>query len=315
MLGAVPSPVTRLSLALLCALALTWALSPIAEEPSANPAAASVGHATPATEVTLAPGPGPLGSSTLVTGTGLNLLQHAAVSNARGDTIPVSRSEVALPARPERASDRWMARHCRAGRIALTFDDGPSKYTTMKLVRFLRRHDIPATFFMVGVRVESAPGVARAVARNRRLFTVANHTWGHPDLRTLSRRDVRRSLRGTSSVLRRHGIEPSNLMRPPYGALDREARDGIRDEGLIPVLWNVDSADWTPGSADAIEHRILSQLRRGKGNIVLQHDGINNSPPSIRAVPAVVRAARARGYCFVPLNENGRAARPLTPRR
>jgi peptidoglycan/xylan/chitin deacetylase (PgdA/CDA1 family) len=199
---------------------------------------------------------------------------------------------------------------CPSGRIALTFDDGPSDETG-RLVRILRHANVPATFFMVGQRVAAAPRVARRVERAG--FLVANHSWAHADMRTQSTAEVSASLRGTQRALRRAGTHPTALMRPPYGALDDAARRGIRAAGLTPVLWTIDSRDWTGGTAPQIAARIMSGLRPGATNLVLQHDGIGHSPVSIDAVPLVIRAARKRGYCFTALDENGHPGFP-TPR-
>jgi peptidoglycan-N-acetylglucosamine deacetylase len=199
---------------------------------------------------------------------------------------------------------------CSAGRVALTFDDGPSDQTG-RLVRILRHASVPAVFFMVGQRVAAAPRVSRRVERAG--FLVANHSWAHADMRTQSTAEVTASLRRTHRALRRAGTHPATLMRPPYGALDDAARTGIRVSGLTPVLWTVDSRDWTGGTAQQIAARIMSALRPGGTNVVLQHDGIGHSGVSIDAVPLVIRAARKRGYCFTALDEKGRPGFP-TPR-
>ena len=99
-------------------------------------------------------------------------------------------------------------------------------------------------------------------------------------------------------------------MRPPYGALDHAARDGIRVAGFVPVLWTIDSRDWQSGTAGQIATRILAGLRPNATNIVLQHDGVRRSPTSVDAVPLVIRGARRRGYCFVALDERGRPGFP-----
>lgn len=99
-------------------------------------------------------------------------------------------------------------------------------------------------------------------------------------------------------------------MRPPYGAIDARVRRDVDDLRLVPVLWNVDSNDWRGGSARQIADSILRQLQRHRDNIVLQHDGVRNSPASVAAVPRVVREARRRGYCFGSLGPRGHIAAP-----
>ncbi len=197
---------------------------------------------------------------------------------------------------------------CSAGSVSLTFDDGPSATATPRLVGILRRLHAPATFFMVGERVASAPAAARLVGASG--FLVANHSYRHQDMTTQTRARIRATLRGTDHRLRSTGLRPTPLMRPPYGAIDDRVRRAVHGVGLVPVLWDVDPRDWAGGSARTIADRVLAGLRPHQSNIVLQHDGVGNSPASIAAVPRIVRVARSRGYCFVALDEQGRPGFP-----
>ncbi|MGA8847751.1 MAG: polysaccharide deacetylase family protein [Nocardioides sp.] len=197
---------------------------------------------------------------------------------------------------------------CSSGYVSLTFDDGPSAQVTPDLVRILRRAQVPATFFMVGQRVAANPRTARMVARSG--FLIANHSYAHADMTTQSPDQVVETLRATDSALRRAGTRPTRLMRPPYGAIDDGVRQAVRRAGLLPVLWDIDPRDYAGGSSADIAASILAQLRPGRSNVVLQHDGVRNSPASVAAVPVVVREARRRGYCFTALDERGRPGFP-----
>lgn len=212
---------------------------------------------------------------------------------------------------PTRTTGRTARNRRCTGTIALTFDDGPVPGTTPRLVSVLRAANVPATFFMVGRRVRQHPELARAVERAG--FQIANHSWAHEQLTARSGRQVRASVAATQDELRRAGVHPSRLMRPPYGAMDGRVRREVVRAGYVPVLWSIDSRDWANGSADQIAARILDGLRRGP-NIVLQHDGVDRSPISVAAVAKVVRGARNRGFCFTGLDGRGRpsltASRP-----
>jgi peptidoglycan/xylan/chitin deacetylase (PgdA/CDA1 family) len=226
---------------------------------------------------------------------------------ARAAAAPV-RSTLPRAAAGGAVARQTVEQACPAGLVALTFDDGPARGVTRRLLRILEDRRVPATFFMVGSRVESSPRSARRVARAG--FTIGNHTWSHRELTRLSDRASRHELRSTARELRRDGISPSTLMRPPYGTIDARVRRDVRDLRLVPVLWNVDSNDWRGGSTRQIADSILHQLQRHRDNIVLQHDGVRNSPASIAAVPRVVREARRRGYCFGSLGPRGHIAAP-----
>jgi peptidoglycan/xylan/chitin deacetylase (PgdA/CDA1 family) len=214
----------------------------------------------------------------------------------------------AHPARTVRTSRvQSGSRGCPAGLVALTFDDGPRVGTTRTLVHELRALHAPATFFMVGSRVAAWPSLAELVARSG--FLVANHTWDHADLTALKDSGVRRELRKTRRALRAAGVRPSDLARPPYGAVSPRVRHDLHELGLHPVLWTIDSRDWTGGDPAQIASRVLSAVRPHRTNIVLQHDGVDNSPNSVAAVPTIVNGLRQRGYCLATLDAHGQPTR------
>ena len=200
-------------------------------------------------------------------------------------------------------------RPCSAGLVALTFDDGPASGLTPRLLDILTVRRVPATFFMVGARIDSAPHAARQVAA--RGFGVANHSYHHEQLTQLSDGAIRATIRRTRRAAADAEVPMSRLVRPPYGAMDARVRSVLTGMGLVPVLWTVDPEDWRSGrSADEIASSVLAQLRPRSTNIVLLHDGVANSPRSVAAVPRIIRTARARGYCFARL---GRGGTPVAP--
>lgn len=267
---------------------------------------------------------GPVCAAVVLLVLALVLGAHDTPPTAAGGERTVAELASSVRARPApqakpRAGTARVGRSARTGRdrrctgtIALTFDDGPVPGTTPRLVRVLRAANVPATFFMVGRRVRQHPELARAVERAG--FLIANHSWAHEQLTARSGRQVRASIDATQRELRRAGVHPSRLMRPPYGAMDGRVRREVVRAGYVPVLWTIDSRDWADGSADQIAARILRGLRRGP-NVVLQHDGVDRSPISVAAVAKMVRSARQRGYCFTGLDRRGRpslaASRPL----
>src|ERR687886_152879 len=79
--------------------------------------------------------------------------------------------------------------YCGAGKgpyVALTFDDGPTRWTPA-LLRVLRRNRARATFFEIGLKAARRPDLVR---REARLGAVGTHTWSHPYLPGLDRRSV-----------------------------------------------------------------------------------------------------------------------------
>lgn len=204
-------------------------------------------------------------------------------------------------------------RPCSRGLVALTFDDGPANKVTRRLIDVLTTHKVPATFFVVGERVASAPGLVRLA--HRRGFVIGNHTYRHEMLTRLSDSGVRSTLRATRRAVVAAGAKPSSLMRPPYGAIDSGVRDVVAGMGLTPVLWDVDPQDWRQMSAATLTSRVLGALRPGSDNVVLLHDGVKRSGTTLQAVPSIIDGARKRGYCFADLGPSGRPTPPVPTAR
>jgi len=196
---------------------------------------------------------------------------------------------------------------CSAGHVALTFDDGPSPTVTPKLVSTLRRLHVPATFFMVGGRVDASPATARLVERSG--FLIGNHSYLHEDMTHQSSEEIERTIENTRAALVRVGVHPTDLVRPPYGAVDAHVLAAIRHEHDVTTLWDVDPRDWAGGTGSQIAARFLSGLHRGD-NVVVQHDGVANSPNTVAAIPEEVSTARRRGYCFTGLDARGHPGYP-----
>lgn len=200
-------------------------------------------------------------------------------------------------------------RPCSSGLVALTFDDGPSRTLTPRFLDLLEQRRVPATFFVVGERVRAHPGVVRRAWT--RGFVIANHSYGHENLRTLSSAGVRSTLRRTQRAIRDTGARPSDLMRPPYGSIDGRVRALTADVGLVPVLWTADPSNWDGRTATGIANSMLAQLRPHAPNVVLLHDGVANSVSTLKALPRIIAGARSRGYCFALLNARGRPTPPV----
>lgn len=233
----------------------------------------------------------------LIAGTmGVQASPSTSAAGVRGHPAPSA-------ATPQRVTP------CSKGLVALTFDDGPSTRDTPVLLRHLRERKVKATFFMVGQRVAASHAMTRRVAAAGHV--IANHSWAHALMTAQSDAQVRATLGSTRREIRAAGVRPSTLMRPPYGGTDSRVNAVIRGAGYVPVLWDIDTRDWETRSARAIADTVIRNLRPHAGNVVLQHDGIRNSPNSVAAVPGIIRRARGLGYCFGALGPRGRAQPPV----
>ncbi|GAA1625085.1 hypothetical protein GCM10009733_022220 [Nonomuraea maheshkhaliensis] len=180
----------------------------------------------------------------------------------------------------------------RAKCVALTFDDGPGKYTDA-LLRHLAAYRARATFFVVGQNVAASPGVVRRTYAAG--HEIGSHTWSHPDLTKLSAVRVRSQLARTDQAIKAAiGVRPK-LLRPPYGAFNTAVR--LQTRRPI-VMWSLDTLDWRLRDSAKVARKTLRSVR--PGSVILFHD---IHPSTVRAMPRVLRGLSKRGYRFVTVSQ------------
>ena len=179
----------------------------------------------------------------------------------------------------------------RHKRVALTFDDGPSPYTT-EILHSLDKMDAKGTFFEVGNQMSGYAGVMRKIIAHG--HEIGNHSYAHEQYPSSS------SMAATSARIEKAtGFKPCDF-RPPYGAYNGSTVDSARRNGLSVALWDIDTQDYTlPGSGTIYSRAVQA----GKGSIVLMHDGGGNRSQTAAAVPDIIRTLRERGYKLVTVTE------------
>jgi peptidoglycan-N-acetylglucosamine deacetylase len=187
-------------------------------------------------------------------------------------------------------------------RLALTYDDGPNDPHTFRLLEVLARHDVQATFFMIGCYVRQRPEIVREVVRAGHI--VGNHTFTHPLLTTKSNADIRRELSDCATALADTIGEYSNLFRPPFGGRRPAVLRIARELQLEPVMWNVTGYDWNAPPAAQIEGKVASQIRGG--DVILLHDGGHKQmgadrSQTVLATDHLISRYKAEGYEFVTI--------------
>ncbi len=171
-----------------------------------------------------------------------------------------------------------LPRHESYSVVAFTFDDGPSFKTTPAILATLEKYDVPATFFVVGWRLDNKSG--KPVARNaavlrdmvRRGFHVGNHTHRHRDLRRLTsigfKQEIERTAQAVENIT---GVRPY-LVRPPYGGSSAKVRSYLDQEQYTEVRWSVDTHDYRAKNVEALRERTIEAIIAKNGGVVLLHD-------------------------------------------
>jgi peptidoglycan/xylan/chitin deacetylase (PgdA/CDA1 family) len=153
--------------------------------------------------------------------------------------------------------------------IALTFDDGPNPAITPKLLDLLDRHDVRATFFVIGRSVRAFPALAKQIME--RGHVLGNHTNTHPRLTFMLPRNITSELDRCDKAIESATSHRTRWMRPPFGYRGPQLNAVIRQRGCAGVvMWSVKAHDWSARNPD----QIINRLRRLRGgDIVLLHDG------------------------------------------
>ncbi len=176
--------------------------------------------------------------------------------------------------------------------VALTFDDGPSKYTET-LVDGLAARGAKATFFIVGNMAASRMSTIHRMVNEG--HQIANHTTSHPNLARLSAENVSNQLAGCRYYLVQAAGEQTFCLRPPYGSYNLT----VQSVANMPIItWSVDTLDWKYRNADSVYNKIMNNTK--DGSIVLLHDLYSTSVTgALRAIDSL----KAQGYEFVTIEE------------
>ena len=186
--------------------------------------------------------------------------------------------------------------------LALTYDDGPNDAATLRLLDVLARHDVKATFFVLGRFVAECPRIVRAVADAGHVL--GNHSWDHPRFIFASTAEVVSQIERTqAAIFDACGVVPT-LCRPPYGGRRPGTFHALRRLGLEPVMWNVTCYDWKATTGERIFAHAQRQIRGG--DVILLHDGDQarmgaDRQPSLDATYRLITHYKAEGCEFVTI--------------
>jgi peptidoglycan-N-acetylglucosamine deacetylase len=192
--------------------------------------------------------------------------------------------------------------------VALTFDDGPDKFTS-QVLDILREKQVRATFFVVGQMVAQRPDLLREIVNSGHL--IGNHTWSHrtpPSSMGWKGATLATEIARTSREITKATGQVPCLFRPPGGVI-KGAGKISRNAGLSMAIWSVDTRDWSgqspgkPRFTDKIRKRTRTGLSEDHP-IVLMHDGGGYRGWTVAALPRIIDDYRAAGYQFVDMAGN-----------
>lgn len=177
--------------------------------------------------------------------------------------------------------------------IAFSFDDGPSRKNTEKILKALDKNNARATFFMLGQNAKYYPDLVKKVEESGN--EVAGHSWNHPLLTKLGKKGVKKQMSQMNEAIASVTGSDVGLLRPPYGSINRTVKNTVKDP---LILWSIDTLDWKTLNADKTADAILKQAK--DGDIILMHD---IHAPTAEAVKKVLPKLEKKGFQVCTVSE------------
>lgn len=195
---------------------------------------------------------------------------------------------------PEEDTDHENIREIDPNRpmIALTYDDGPSKYT-LEILNLLKENNSAATFFVLGSQVEKYEEAVIQIIEDG--YQIGNHSYDHKRLTALNDEELYDEINKTDKLIYESALYRTSVMRPPYGSTSEALTEKLQK----PIIkWSIDTRDWESRNAEAITEIILKNVK--DGDIILMHDLYESS---LEASKAVIPELIKRGFQLVTISE------------
>lgn len=183
--------------------------------------------------------------------------------------------------------------------VALTFDDGPHPPYTDRLLDILAKHNVKATFFMIGNRIEKYPEtVCRVIAEGHQ---IGNHSYSHPILGFQLPSRIQREIEYTDSLLQQLGAGGEIVFRAPMLTRFLPVAWVLAKADRMHISCNVWSWDWTTQNPNRIAQRVVKKTK--PGSIIVLHDGKAenahaNRTGTIDATERIITELKQKEYQF-----------------
>lgn len=197
--------------------------------------------------------------------------------------------------------DAWYAQDTDEKVLYLTFDAGYENGNTPAILDALKKHNVSATFFVVGTYIESEPDLIRRMVEEG--HTVGNHTWHHPDMSGIeTMEEFTKELSDVEDAFQEvTGQEMTRYYRPPRGIYSESNLEMAKELGYKTFFWSLAYVDWytddQPTKEEAFD-KLLSRIHPGA--IVLLH---STSSTNAEILDELLTRWEEMGYQIRPLSE------------
>ena len=185
--------------------------------------------------------------------------------------------------------------------IYLTFDAGYENGCTAEILDVLKKHQVPAAFFLVGNYIEKNADLVRRMVEEG--HTVGNHTMHHYDMSKLTDRAAfQKELTDLEALYREvTGAEMEKYYRPPQGIYSEENLAMAKELGYKTVFWSLAYVDWNNDAQPTVEEAFSKLIPRvHNGAVVLLHA---TSKTNAEILTRLLTGWMDMGYRFAPITE------------
>lgn len=185
--------------------------------------------------------------------------------------------------------------------LYLTFDCGYENGNTPQILDALKKHQAPATFFVVGHFLETSPDLVKRMISEG--HTVGNHTYHHPDMSKISSvGDFSAELSAVENLYQEiTGESISPYYRPPQGKYSETNLKMAKDLGYSTFFWSLAYVDWNTDAQPSHDEAFQKLLGRvHPGAVLLLH---NTSKTNAEILDELLTKFEEMGYRFQPLDE------------
>lgn len=185
--------------------------------------------------------------------------------------------------------------------VALTFDDGPHPRDTPRVLDVLAKHNVPATFHLVGKHAEQHPSLIRQIHGCG--HQLALHCYRHLPFPVEKMETLKVHLQRTRhAIADACGVAPGEIrdLRPPYGAFNRRTLAYLTQWGYRIVMWNSIPPHWMQPVSWSIRQVMEAIV---PGSVVVLHDGHGHGTRVAEILDEIVPRIKALGHELVRVEE------------
>lgn len=184
----------------------------------------------------------------------------------------------------------------KPGKICFTFDDGPSE-NTLKILDVLDKHEVKATFFVIGEKCIKHPEIIQKMIKSGHF--IGNHSFSHQNnIGWSSTKSVIQEIEKCNLAIENTAGYKTNLYRPPFGVTNPNIARAILSTNMLSIGWTIRTFDTQISDPQKLISKVKPRINN-KGHIVLMHDTCEQS---VLALDAFIQHCKETGLEIVNLN-------------